>query len=136
LGVIAKNQNRPMISFEHIDFWASKIQAILDENQLDNNILYVKTLKKYGTFEWYDMDGIEIPTIGLCICDAPPAQTLGGRRGFFNLLQGKLKANSIILVDDTIREDEQLMIEEWKKMMPMEVSFHGTFDPHAVLKIK
>jgi len=135
LGVIAKHKNRKMISFEHIDFWAQKIQLIMDENQL-NNILYVRKLKKYGDFEWYDIDNLEIPTIGLCICDAPPSDTLGGRRGFFNLLKDKLESNSIILVDDTIREDEQLMIEEWKKQTPMEVNFYGSFDPHAVLKIK
>lgn len=136
LGVIAKSKNRKMISLEHIEFWAQKIQSKLDENQLSNNILYFRELKNYGDFDWYNIDNIDISKIDLCICDAPPSNTLGGRRGFINLLKDKLESNSIILVDDTIREDEQLMIEEWKKIIPMEVNFYGNFDPHAVIKLK
>jgi hypothetical protein len=32
--------------------------------------------------------------------------------------------------------DEQQMIEEWKKILDIEVNFYGSFDPHAVIRIK
>lgn len=134
LGIIAKKQNRKMISFEHIDFWASKIQKELDRNNLEN-IIYKRKLKNYGDYEWYNIENIEIDTIGCCICDAPPAKTKGGRRGFFYIFKDKLVKNSIILVDDMIREDEQKMVKEWSNEMAIDVKLKGSFDPHAVLRI-
>lgn len=136
IGYIAKVQNRKMISFEHIDVWAKRVQENIDNFQLDNNTIYVRQLKNYGDFDWYDIANIDFSTYDLVICDAPPSNTNGGRRGFIHLFKGKLEKNAIILVDDTIRKDEQQMIEEWKKILDIEVNFYGTFDPHAVIRIK
>ncbi len=135
LGIIAKKQNRKMISFEHIDFWAQRIQNELDKNHITNNIIYTRGLKDYGDFAWYDIDDFKCEKIGLCICDAPPGNTKGGRRGFLYLFKDYLFPNSIILVDDTIREDERKMIQEWEKVLPMSIEFSGVFDPHAILRI-
>ena len=135
LGVIAKKQNRKMVSFEHIDFWAQRIQKELDKNQMTNNIIYNRPLKDYGQYAWYDIDGFECEKIGLCVCDAPPGDTKGGRRGFLYLFKDYFLPNAVILVDDTIREDEQKMIQEWEKELPMSIEFSGVFDPHAILRI-
>jgi predicted O-methyltransferase YrrM len=135
LGFIAKKQNRKMVSFEHIASWAKRVQKEIDRNQLINNEIILRSLKDYGTFSWYNIDGIELEKIGLCICDAPPGDTKGGRRGFFNLYQNHLLPNSIILVDDVIRDDEKKMIHEWGKVKPMSIEFCGDFDPHALLSI-
>lgn len=135
LGIIAKKQNREMVSFEHIDFWAKRIQKELDKNKISNNTIYTRGLKDYGAFAWYDIDNFDCGKIGLCICDAPPGNTKGGRRGFFYLFKDHLLPNSIILVDDTIRKDEQKMIQEWEKEKPMTVEFSGILDPHAILTI-
>ncbi|NHM06449.1 hypothetical protein G4D82_04385 [Flavobacterium sp. CYK-4] len=135
LGIIAQKQGRKMVSFEHIDFWAARIQKELDKNQMTANTIYTRGLKDYGAFAWYDIDGFQCEPIGLCICDAPPGNTKGGRRGFLYLFREYLKTGAIILVDDTIREDEQLMIQEWEKELPMSIEFSGVFDPHAILRI-
>jgi hypothetical protein len=135
LGIIAQQQDRKMISFEHIDFWAQRIQKELTKNKLENRI-YLRTLKDYGSFAWYDTDGIDFEPIGCCICDAPPGNTKGGRKGFMHLFKDYLMPDSIILVDDTIREDERNMIKEWEGIKPMDVKFSGEFDPHAVLTIQ
>jgi hypothetical protein len=136
IGYIAKVQNRKMISFEHIDVWAKRVQENSDNFNLVNNTIYVRKLKNYGDFDWYDISNIDLSTYDLAICDAPPSNTKGGRRGFIHLFKERLVKNAIILVDDTIREDEQQMIEEWKKILDIEVNFYGTFDPHAVIRIK
>jgi len=136
LGVIAKSNNKKMISFEHIDFWAKKIQNRLNDNNLINNQIYIRGLKNYGEFEWYNLDNIELPSFSLCICDAPPSNTLGGRRGFMYLLKDKLDDNAVILVDDTIREDEQLMISEWRTITNFDIQFKGSFDPHGIITMK
>lgn len=136
IGIIAKKQGRKMVSFEHIDFWANRIQKELDKNNLDSNQIFVRQLKDYGNFSWYNIDGLEFEKIGLCICDAPPGNTKGGRRGFLFLFKDYLLSGAVILVDDTIREDERNMIIEWEKIRPIEVEFKGNFDPHAILRIK
>ena len=70
-----------MISFDHIDFWENKFQKELRTYKL-NTIVYIRNLINQG-----DFDGIEFNTIECFICDAPPAQTIGGRSGFFIYLK-------------------------------------------------
>ena len=135
LGTIAKKQKREMVSFEHLDFWVKRIQKELRKNKLDNNTIYHRDLKDYGAYTWYNIDGFECEKIGLCICDAPPGNTKGGRRGFMQFFKDYLMPNAIILVDDTSREDERNMIREWEKIIPMSVEFSGVLDPHAILRI-
>jgi len=136
IGIIAKKQGRKMVSFEHIDFWANRIQKELDQNNLNNNQIFVRQLKDYGNYAWYNTDGLEFDKIGLCICDAPPGDTKGGRRGFLYLFKDQLLPGAVVLVDDTIREDERNMITEWEQIKPMSVEFKGDFDPHAILTIQ
>ncbi len=66
-----------------------------------DNLVYSRKLVDYGDFDWYSIDNIQIDVIGCCICDAPPSQTKGGRRGFLNLFKDKLVKDSIILFDQT-----------------------------------
>lgn len=135
IGFIAKKQGRKIISFEHIDYWAQKIKGELERNNLTNNILLSRELVNYGNYDWYNVNEINIGMVGLCICDAPPGNTLGGRRGFFNIFRNQLQSDSIILLDDANREDEQIMIKEWQRVMQMNVLFIGESHLHAIIKI-
>lgn len=69
-------------------------------------------------------------------CDAPPGNTLGGRKGFLILFKEKVRKGTVILVDDTDRPNEQIMIKEWQNILPFDVSFKGKNDPHGILTIK
>lgn len=135
IGIIAQKQGRKMVSFEHIPFWAERVQTELDRFHLKNQLI-VRPLKDYGDFAWYDNSGLSFDSIGMCICDAPPGDTKGGRRGFMNLYHNQMQPGSIILVDDTVREDERNMIQDWQKIKDMDVEFKGDFDLHAVLSIR
>lgn len=135
IGCIAKKQGRKMVSFEHFDFWGQKVQKELLKNNLNYNQIYIRSLKDYGNFDWYDTTNFSCEKIGLCICDAPPGNTRGGRRGFVYLFKDHFLPHAKILVDDTIREDEQLMIKEWQTILPMDVVFSGSNDPHAILTL-
>ena len=136
VGVIAKKRNIQMSSFEHFPFWAHRVQKEIDLYNLSLNKLYITPLKSYGSFDWYDISNVEIANIGLCICDAPPGDTRGGRRGFLPLFLNKMLPNAVILIDDTSRQDEQNMIREWKNLCDFSVSFSGVIDPHAILILK
>jgi len=136
MGVIAKKRNMQMYSFEHFPFWAQRVQKEIDRCNLSQNTLYVTPLKSYGSFDWYDTGNVDISNIGLCICDAPPGDTRGGRRGFLPLFLNKMLPNAVILIDDTSRMDEQNMIREWQSLCDFTVTFSGVTDPHAILVLK
>lgn len=136
IGVIAKNRKIGMVSFEHIPAWAGKVKKELDKYGLTHNEIYVRPLINYGDFDWYDIDNIDIPEIRLCICDGPPGNTFGGRKGMLFLFKEKVTSGAIILVDDTIRKAEQKMIKQWQKILPIDVVFKGRNDPHAILIIQ
>jgi hypothetical protein len=135
LGVIGKHRKRKVVSLEEMQVWADKVQQQIDKYNLNQNNLYCKSLISYGDFSWYDIAGLEIPEIGLAICDAPAGNLQGARKGFLYIMKEKMLQNSAILVDDTIREDEQKMIKEWQDIIPLSVEFRGTSDPHAILTI-
>jgi hypothetical protein len=125
-----------MVSFEHLPNWADRVQKELEKYKLTNNEIYIQPLINYGDFNWYEINNTFISEIGLCICDAPPGNTFGGRKGFLYLLNDKVKTGTVILVDDTIRKAEQNMIKEWGNIFPMDITFKGTIDPHAILVIQ
>lgn len=136
IGPIAKKRQLKMISFEHKTDWANRVQFQINKYKLTCNNILLRPLINYGDFEWYDIKDVNIPEIGLCICDAPPGNTYGGRKGFLYLFKNKVIKGTVILVDDTIRDAEQNMIEEWKNIQNFDVEFKGLNDQHAILTIK
>ena len=73
------------------------------------------------TFLWYDLSRVEIPQIDFLLIDGPPGhfQPLS-RYGALPLLQGSLSSQSAILLDDTNRVDEQILISRWLNEFPLE----------------
>ena len=107
----------------------------IKKNTLTSSNIYHTEIKDYDCYEWYDTNNIIINEIGLCICDGPPSNIKGGRKGFLYQLSDNLLPGAIILVDDTIREAENIMIDEWKKIKPMNIEYFGVHYTYAVLKI-
>jgi hypothetical protein len=134
-GVIVKKNGLKMVSIENSPYWGEKIIREVKRNNLYNNKILLRDLKNYDNFDWYDIEGIDIDKISLCICDAPPGNTYGGRKGFLYLMKDKLSIGSIILVDDLNRKSEQDMIKEWQEILPFSILVKGESDPHAILKI-
>lgn len=137
IAPIAKKKGIQMISLEHNEFWARRVKNQLDKYNLRNSKIYLRPLIQYENFDWYDVaNDNDIKDIALCICDAPPGKIRGGRKGFLYLLHNKLNTNSVVLVDDTVREEERSMINEWKGILDLEVHFKGASENHAILRIK
>lgn len=133
---IAKKRQLKMISFEHNTDWANRVQSQINKYKFTNNNILLRPLVNYGDFDWYDIKDVNISEIGLCICDAPPGNTNGGRKGFLYLFKKNVRSGTVILVDDTIRKAEQNMIEEWKNIQKFDVEFKGLNDQHAILTVK
>ncbi len=138
MGFIAKKRGIKMITLEHSDFWAKKVQHYLQKYKLDTVILFNTPLKDFGDFEWYDVNYLtyDIKELGLIICDGPPGNTKGGRYGLIPIMKKFIKKHCIILVDDMIRDKEKVMINDWKKIIDFEIEIINTEYPFAILKIK
>ena len=136
VGVIAKKRGIQLTSFEHYKEWGDKVAAVTQKLGLDNVTINVKPLKDYGDYCWYDVAAVKIPAnVGLVICDGPPAQTKGGRYGMVPVVGSSLKPGAVILMDDTIREDERKIIERWKSILNFTTLEKGRDIPHAILHV-
>ena len=60
-----------------------------------------------------------MPEFSLVICDGPPASTPGGRYGLLPVMRDKLKAGATILLDDAVREEEQVIANRWAAELKM-----------------
>jgi hypothetical protein len=136
IGPIAKKRRLKMISFEHNDYWANRVQSLINKYKLNYNDILLRPLVNYGNFYWYDIKNVNIPEIGLCICDGPPGGTYGGRKGFLYLFKSKVISGTAILVDDTNREEEKSMIKEWNNICEFDSIIPKSNGMHTILIIK
>jgi predicted O-methyltransferase YrrM len=137
VGSIAQKKGVQLISFEHNSFWGARTATKVKELQLKNITIKINNLKDYGGYSWYDVDISTLPSpVTLVICDGPPAQTNGGRYGLVPQLGNLLKPGSVILMDDVVRDDEQLVMKKWSGLLNFETEQRGTHDLHAILTVR
>jgi len=102
-------------SLEHSQAWGDRTKSYLHKYNINSACLCIKPLKDYGEFSWYDPPFDSMPDkFDMVICDGPPKVTKGGRYGLLPIMRKRLKPNSIILLDDAGREQEQAIFTRWK----------------------
>lgn len=137
LGIALKKSSVNYIAFENNDFWFNKMKEVLLKFQLKNVKLYHTPLIQKEGYDWYDYANVPLPeTFSLIICDGPPGQTKGGRLGLVPEMKSKLLPGTVILLDDTVREEERSVIEKWKSYKKFTVAFNNLQDQHAILTIE
>ncbi len=136
LGIVAERYKKDIVSLEDNLQWAERVRLELSALDISRVQLNVQPLVNYGKFFWYAVTDIGLSgTFGLIICDGPPAQTPGGRYGLLPVMKKHLGKGSVILMDDTIREDEQAIIKKWQTLLSFDTRFVDGEDQHAVLTI-
>lgn len=114
LATAAEMSGRSVHSLEHDAIWAARVHNALPKRLRARVDLAVVPLRSYGEFDWYSLDGIQMPpSIGLVVCDGPPGETRGGRYGLASALRDRLGSSSVILLDDTHRPAERSIITRW-----------------------
>jgi len=79
-------------------------------------------MRDYGEFHWYEPPLQSMPEqFRLVICDGPPGDTPGGRRGLLPVMNARLRPGSIVLLDDAQRSGEIEAIRRWHTAHPMSV---------------
>lgn len=135
-GIIAAQTGNTVWSLEHSEEWGARVQKVLKDFRIDSDHLYVKPLKNYGSYHWYDPPLRAMPAkFGLVICDGPPGSTIGGRSGLVPVMRKKLKKGTLILLDDANRPGEQIISEEWRTTLDAKVEIGGIRKPYFKIQL-
>ena len=136
LGVIAEASGNTVWSLEHNPEWASRVEKSLKKYNISSVRVIVRPLKNFGEFTWYDPPLSDLPMrYSLVICDGPPASTPGGRYGLLPIMKERLKPGSIILLDDTDREQEKLIAVRWATELNGNFESCGTTNPYIIISV-
>ena len=116
VGLLAGRRGFETWSLEHHPEWHARVGAALEAHNVPRARLALAPLKSYGAFSWYDPPFAEMPeAFRLVVCDGPPSVTPGGRYGLLPVMQARLPAGSLILLDDAERPEEQEVLARWVK---------------------
>jgi hypothetical protein len=122
LATAAWTQARPSVSLEDDARWNARIRAALPRRARSRLDCRVVPLVDHGDFDWYDVEAVNLPNgIGLVVCDGPKGTTRGGRYGLAPVMKDRLAPGCIVLLDDTSREAERAIIEQWCAELPARV---------------
>ena len=137
LGAIAKKRGMALWTLEHSTDWAEKVQECLQAYGIDSVTLCVTPLVDYGDFSWYDPPLDSMPSFfDLVVCDGPPGDTKGGRRGLVSIMGKWFQEGSIILLDDGIRADERKTARQWQSELNTSLEFQGRTRPYIKMKVQ
>mgnify|MGYP001985135765 CR=1 FL=1 len=111
-----------VISLEHDILYVEKSRALIRKHNLEAfvKIIHAPLIEHQINNEkwiWYDISSLEdVPPIDIVVVDGPPyyVQELS-RYPVIPLLYDKMSDNSILLLDDGVRDEEKAMTEMWKK---------------------
>lgn len=129
LGAIAEQTGNCLWSLEHLPEWADRVTAHLRKFGINAVQLRVAPLKSLGEYEWYAPPAeAKLQRYGLVVCDGPPSSTAGGRYGLLPVMRRSLGPGCVILLDDAERQDEQEIVQRWRR------EFRCTYDLVGVRK--
>ena len=129
LGLLAKRQGSTVWALEDSPEWSETVNGVLRRHQIDCVRLCTVPLRNFGEFHWYDPPLEEMPEFSLVICDGPAAQTPGGRYGLLPAMRDKLCKETVVLLDDAIREDDRSIGRRWAAEFHMNCELLGSDRP-------
>lgn len=144
-----QNEKGMVWSLDHEPPYLEKTRSLLEQHQLAgysslvNAPLTSTEITHHGTGKriskrWYQLG--ELPddvSYDVLIVDGPPHGTNAyARYPAMEKLYDKLNSNAVVIIDDTNRDDEQKMIELWKKAYPKlkEDTRYGIRDGRVLIK--
>jgi hypothetical protein len=92
--------------------YRGRVVDILQRTGLEAQVLH-SPLTSFNGYDWYKIDGIELPDrFTMVICDGPLGTTRGGRFGLVPQLKERLSGADLVL-DDVDREGERQVMDSW-----------------------
>jgi hypothetical protein len=126
MGAIASRRGIQLHSLEHNPDWYARVTAAVEGFGLTNVTVHLAPLKDFGSFDWYDVPLDHLPNdFSLVVCDGPPGVTRGGRSGMLPTMRGKMAKDFSILIDDTNRDGEGQLAQQWVSELKASLGRHG-----------
>lgn len=133
MATCARDPRLEIWSLEHNASWAEKLSQRFAQLGMTHVKIVHAPLVSYGDYDWYDLKSAALPTdFGLVLCDGPPSDTRGGRYGMLPQISGRLRPDSVILIDDMKRQAEQDMLDAWVADYGGTFVTYGDDKPYAV----
>ena len=115
--------NGKVYSLDHDEYYAKQTRELLRIHQLDHIAqVYHAPLNDSNPIKknWYDLQYLKnISSIDLLVIDGPPTTGIPHARfPALPLLISKLNPGALILLDDSDRQGERDMIQEWERSFP------------------
>lgn len=127
LGLLAGRRGVETWSLEHIPQWHARVTATLERHHIPKVRVCLAPLRDYEGFSWYDPPLAEMPLdFHLVVCDGPPGATLGGRYGLLPVMNERLSAGSLVMLDDANREGEAEVLERWSSETQLSIDMRET----------
>ena len=127
MGLLAGRRGVKTYSLEHIDEWRRRVMDAVAEFEIPNVEILSAPLRSFDGFAWYDAPLNQLPqTFGFVLCDGPPGETDGGRYGLLPVMNQRLLAGSVIVLDDTERSGEAEVLQRWQEEAAFNVSTHDS----------
>lgn len=124
LGYLAEKFGAHVYAFEHLQKYAEATQESIDLHGLNSTVTLQRVdLREYvfgeDSFQWYDIDLQTVPDqVDVLFVDGPPAKTGPlARYPAVPVFQDRLSTNSIVLLDDAQRPEEQEIVERWLPLL-------------------
>jgi len=137
LGMITKDSGKTIWSLEDNHKWGEIVNRYIRNNNINSVHLFIKSLKAYRDFSWYDPPSEMMPDdFSLVVCDGPPGKTAGGRYGFVPVMGTHLKSGTVILLDDADRKPEQDIAARWANELKTSLEIFGQDRPYIRLVVK
>lgn len=135
VGAAAQRSGHRMWSLESSEIWGERVRAALSRYGIAGVSVCVEPLKSYGEFDWYNPPVDEFPSqFALILCDGPTAETRGGRYGLVPVMRKWISDDTVVLLDDAQRIEEQQIAERWSKELGWPAKVCGNHKPYIELK--
>lgn len=116
IGAVATRRALRLHSLENSTEWHARVTQALRDHGVAGVTVHLTPLRDFGAYEWYDVQGGELPDeFSLVVCDGPPASTRGGRGGMLPRMRGSLVPGCCILLDDASRPAERALVDRWRE---------------------
>jgi hypothetical protein len=115
LGLLCAPRDVEVWTLENSAEWQTRLTDVLKTNGISGVKVCSAPLVEHGDFVWYDSPFQQMPPeFSLVVCDGPPGTTKGGRYGLMPLMDQRLPAGSIVLLDDAGRPAEMELMRRWE----------------------
>ena len=123
LGIFGAQRGVETWTLENSPAWHRRLTETLRRQNVGGVHNCLASLRNYGSFSWYDPAAHNLPDkVRLVVCDGPPGTTHGGRYGLVPIMQSRLSAGTVILLDDADREAETEAVSRWSELLDLEIS--------------